>query len=167
MRAPTPAMPPAGRAPSPTPPVCLCRVRVGVLPWAHGGGTAFARLGLETGIGLWGQTEPFPVPSPHHPLSSSLQGHPSSWCHPRTSLSTSPKMPFWRARLRHTRATSPTPGSRAAPMSSTSGIRDVGMAPRWAAASGTGAGKGCCGPLGLSMMSCLVHGGGGWGSLIL
>lgn len=50
-----------------------------------------------------------------------LQGRPSSWCRRRTSPLTSLRMPFWRARPRRTRGTSPTPGSRAAATSSTSG----------------------------------------------
>lgn len=70
-----------------------------------------------------------PCPKSSLSLCPAPQGHPSSWCHPRMSLSTSPKMPFWRARLRLTQGTSPTPGSRAAATSSTSGTAGMGMAP--------------------------------------
>lgn len=78
------------------------------------------------GVGT-GQGRPL-APALAIPSRSTLQGPPSSWCHPRTSPSTSPKMPFWRARPRRTRETSPTPGSRAAATSSTSGT--AARAPR-------------------------------------
>lgn len=110
-------------------------------------GTAVGHGGSHvTGVGFWGrrkcdgfweQLGPFPVLTiPSCPM---LQGHLSLWCHPRTSPSMSLKMPFWRARQRRTRETSPTPGSRAAAMSSTSGTAGMGIAPRWLRAPAGGA----------------------------
>ncbi|XP_030615408.1 protein turtle homolog A isoform X1 [Delphinapterus leucas] len=50
---------------------------------------------------------------------SQVQDPQSSWCPPRTARSMPPRMFPWPARLRHTPLTSPTAGSRTAPMSST------------------------------------------------
>lgn len=71
------------------------------------------------------------VPPPALTVPSASQGRPSSWCHRRTSPLTSPKMPSWRARLRRTQETSPTPGSRAAATSSTSGTTGTAMLWLW------------------------------------